>query len=404
MASQSALLDLARTVLVGNYRPAPIVLARGRGVRVWDVDGKEYLDLSGGVAVNSVGHAHPTLAAAIAEQAERLIHVSNLFYNERGIELARALTERTGYQRAFFCNSGTEANEAALKLVRRYHFEKGAPERVEIVSTWRSFHGRTMGALTATGQAKYHEGMQPLIGGVVHVEFEDLEAMRAAIGPRTAAVILEPVQAEGGLFIGSDDYLRGVRELCDQVGALLIFDEVQTGYGRTGRFLAREWSGVEPDVVTLAKGIAGGFPLGAMLVKEQVAGALPPGSHGSTFGGNPLACAAALAVLRIFDEEGVVANSARVGAHLRSRLEELVDRLPTVTEARGIGLLQGVVLADTVDPGALVAALAEKGLLVTLAGGNVVRLCPSLTITVAEVDEGLATLESVLRDPPRKTP
>lgn len=401
MATNEMLVSLAREVQLGNYRPAPFVLTKGRGCRVEDVEGRSYLDLSGGIAVLSVGHAHPKLAAAIAEQAGRLIHVSNLFYNDRAIELAAEIVRRTPFDRVYFSNSGTEANEALLKLARRYHHDRGEERRTGLVSTLGSFHGRTMGALSITGQPKYHVGMGPLLGGVTHVPYGDLGAMRDAVDDGTAAVIVEPIQAEGGIVVGSDDYLRGLRELCDARGALLLFDEVQTGYGRTGRFLAREWSGVVPDACALAKGIAGGFPLGAIAVTERVAGGLPPGSHASTFGGNPLACAAGLAVLRIFDDENLVGNAACTGEHLRDRLAALVDAHASAVEARGRGLLQGIELAPDVDPLATLARIRERGVLMTLAGGRVLRFSPPLNVTDAELDEGCDEVDAVLADPPR---
>lgn len=400
MPTQSELLATARAVLLGNYRPSPIVLARGEGRRVWDVDGRAYLDLSGGIAVTSVGHANPRLAKAIAAQAGTLMHVSNLFYNDKAILLAQALTERTGYDRAFFCNSGAEANEAMLKLARRHAFVRGETARTEIVATWNGFHGRTMGALTMTGQPKYHEGMGPMLPGVSCVAYGDLAALAAAVSEKTAAVILEPVQAEGGVIVASPEYLLGARAICDKAGALLLFDEVQTGYGRTGTFLAREHTGVWPDACSLAKGIAGGFPLGAMLVRAHVAEALVPGTHGTTFGGNPLACAAALEVLRIFEDEGLVENAAKQGAYLRERL--LAMGVASVAAVRGQGLLVGIALAEHVDGPAVLAALLERGVLVTLASPTVIRLVPALNITQAEIDEGLVALEAVLRDAPRK--
>ncbi|MCZ7686212.1 MAG: aminotransferase class III-fold pyridoxal phosphate-dependent enzyme [Sandaracinaceae bacterium] len=260
MPTNAELIEKARRALLPNYQPPPFVLAEGRGCRVRDVEGHEYLDFSGGIAVLSVGHAHPTLAAAIAEQAGRLLHTSNLFYNDKSIELAARLTERTVFDRVYLGNSGAEANEALLKLARRWHYEHGRPERVELVAAHQSFHGRTMGALSLTGQPKYHTGMGPLVPGITHVPYNDLEALRAAVGERTAAVLLEPIQGEGGLVVGEDDYLRGARALCDERGALLFFDEVQTGYGRTGRFLGREHSGVVPDGCSLAKGWAAASP------------------------------------------------------------------------------------------------------------------------------------------------
>jgi acetylornithine/N-succinyldiaminopimelate aminotransferase len=394
MAKTEELIETAKRVQLGNYKPAPVVLKEGRGVRVRDVDGYEYLDLSAGLAVTSVGHGHPKLAAAIAAQAAQLMHVSNLWYNDRAIELAAALTARTGFARVFFCNSGTEANEALLKLARHYHFGVGAPERVGVVSTIASFHGRTMGALTLTGQPKYHEGMGPLVGGIKHVPYGDLAAMRAAVDDTTAAVLVEPIQAEGGLFVPPPEYLRGLRALCDERGALLLFDEVQTGCGRTGTFLGGEADGVVPDACSLAKGIAGGFPLGAILVQERLAGALPPGTHASTFGGNALACAAGLATLAIFDEERVLENVLARGRELTASCARVVSQSPkAASEVRGRGLLQGIVIAAGVEPAAVLARLREQGVLATLAGGNVLRISPALNISQAELSEGMQVVE-----------
>ncbi len=399
MTKTETLIETAKRVQLGNYRPAPVVLAEGQGVRVRDVDGREYLDLAAGLAVTSVGHSHPKLARAIAEQAGRLMHVSNLWYNEPSIRFAQAITQRTGLERVFFCNSGTEANEALLKLARHHHFSAGQPARTAIVSTIASFHGRTMGALTLTGQPKYHEGMGPMVGGVTHVPYGDLAAMEAAVGPETAAIIVEPVQAEGGLFVPPAGYLAGLRALCDRTGALLLFDEVQTGWGRLGTLLGGEIDGVRPDACSLAKGIAGGFPLGAILVREKFAGALPPGTHASTFGGNALACAAGLAVLEIFDEERVFENVLARGEELRGYLESLVARFPKLAlAARGRGLLQGVVLAAGIDPARALAAIRERGVLATLAGGNVVRICPALTLTALELREGMAKVDAAFED------
>ena len=402
MTRQDDMLRTAKQVQLGNYAPAPFVLTRGRGRRVTDAAGREYLDLSGGISVLSVGHSHPTLVAAIGEQAARLMHVSNIFYNERAIELARAICARTPFDKVFFCNSGSEANESMLKLARRYHHDRGDERRVNLVSTVNSFHGRTMGSLSVTGQLKYRKGREPLVQGVSFVDFNDLSALDAAVNDETAAVIFEPVQAEGGIIVATDEFVQGARRICDERGALLLFDEVQTGYGRTGRFLAQEWFDVVPDACSLAKGIAGGFPLGAMAVRERFARGLPPGSHASTFGGNPLACAAGLAVLHIIDEEGLVENAQRLGDYLAHRLTELDARLPSTTGARGLGLLQGLVLADDVDPGATIAAVHAAGLLLTLAGGNVVRFSPALNVKQDELDEGLLILEKVLAEAPTK--
>jgi acetylornithine/N-succinyldiaminopimelate aminotransferase len=403
MTRQDDMLRTAKEVQLGNYAPAPFVLTHGRGRRVTDASGREYLDLSGGISVLSVGHSHPMLAAAIGEQAARLMHVSNLFYNDRAIELAEAICARTPFDKVYFCNSGSEANEALLKLARRYHHDRDDQTRVQFVSTHNSFHGRTMGSLSLTGQTKYHEGMAPLLEGVNFVGFNDLAALDAAVTDETAAVLFEPVQAEGGIIVATPEFVQGARRICDERGALLFFDEIQTGYARTGRFLAQEWFDVVPDACSLAKGIGGGFPLGAMAVTERVAGGLPPGSHASTFGGNPLACAAGLAVLYIIEEEGLIENAGRLGEYLANRLHEINDRLSSTAGTRGLGLLQGLVLADDVDPAATLGAIFSAGLLLTLAGGNVIRISPSLNVTREELDEGLAVLESVLVEAPRKT-
>jgi predicted acetylornithine/succinylornithine family transaminase len=389
----------AREVLLGNYRSNPVMFREGKGCRLTDVDGKSYLDFVAGIAVVSVGHCHPELVRAISEQAGRLMHVSNLFYNEPSVELAAELARRTPYSKFFFCNSGAEANEGLLKLARRYHFERGDKERRGIITTLGSFHGRSMGALTMTGQPKYQEGMGPMVGGVEHVQYNDLAALERAVGPHTAAVILEPVQGEGGVMPANAGYLRSARDICDRAGALLMLDEVQTGYGRTGRFLAQEWSGVVADACALAKGIASGFPLGALAVSEKLSTGLPPGSHGTTYGGNPLACAAALAVLRIFDNERVVENAERQGDHLGKRLDAFVadSKLPAAAGARGLGLLRGLLIADNFDPGALVAAIRARGVLVSIAGGNVIRFSPPLVVSQAEIDEALTVVEAALR-------
>jgi acetylornithine/N-succinyldiaminopimelate aminotransferase len=399
--TQANLIETAKRSLLANYRQAPIVLTEGKGVRVRDAAGREYLDFCAGIAVVSVGHGHPKLAAAIGAQAARLMHTSNLFYNEESIKLAAELQKRTPFSRFFFCNSGAEANEGLLKLARRYFYDRGDKQRVELVSAMHSFHGRTMGALTLTGQPKYHEGMQPLVPGISHVPYNDLEALEAAVTDKTAAVLLEVVQGEGGVVSAKDGYLKAVRELCDRRGALLFYDEVQTCYGRTGTFLGYEHSGVVPDACSLAKGIASGFPLGVMAVREQLANALPPGTHATTFGGNPLACAAARAVLEIFDEEKLVENAATVGAHLGKHLERIAAasraKGGAVNEARGQGLLRGLRVADGQDPAALLAAIREAGVLLSIAGGNVLRFTPPLCVTASEIDEGIAIIERVLQ-------
>lgn len=405
MATNRELFDRAHQHFLKNYRQPPFILSRGQGSRVWDVEGTEYLDFSGGIAVLSVGHSHPRLVQAIAEQAACLIHTSNLFFSDRAIELAAEITRRTGFGRVYFANSGTEANEAMLKLARRFHYERGDKQRTELIATHNSFHGRTMGAVTLTGQPKYHEGFGPMLPDVLHIPYGDLEALRGVVGRRTAAVFLEPIQAEGGLIMGTDEYLRGARAICDEAGALLMFDEVQTGYGRTGRFLAREWSGVMPDACSLAKGIAGGFPLAAMVLTEKLAAGLPVGAHGSTFGGNPLAAAAGLAVLRIFDEERLVENSETMGRYLGEQLRSIVndESLPAAAEHRGKGLLQGVRIDPAFDALGTLAVLRDgQRMLASIAGGDVLRLAPPLNVSRTEIDDGIARLRAALGQAPKK--
>jgi len=405
MTATNDLLALADRHLLKTYKQPPLVIDRGAGCRLWDTDGRRYLDLYAGIAVCALGHAHPALVRAVSEQMARLGHIANYYYNDRQIELAAELCRRTGFDRVFFANTGTEANEGALKLARRHHWTRDDRERTDIVSTWSSFHGRTMGAVTMTGQAKYWEGFGQPLAGVSHVKYGDLEAMRRRVNDRTAAIIVEPVQGEGGVLPAPPGYLAGLRQLCDERGALLIVDEIQTGVGRTGKFLAVQHEGVMPDVVTLAKGTAGGVPIGAFLVREHLAAALAPGTHGTTFGGNPLACAAALAVLRTIDDEGLMGHAERMGAHLLAGLGVLVKRHPhAATGARGRGLLVGLVLADSVDPRGVLSAMRERGVLVSQAGDHVIRFAPPLIVTASELDEGLAALDAVLADPPRTAP
>ncbi len=402
MASTAELLGLAGQHMLKNYKQPPLVITRGEGCYLWDTEGRRYLDLYAGIAVCVLGHAHPALVRAVTEQAGRLMHIANYYYNDRQIELSAELARRSGYDRVFLCNSGTEANEAALKLARRYHWARGDKSRTDLVATWSSFHGRSMGSVALTGQAKYWEGFGHMLPGVSHVAYGDLEAMRRRINDRTAAGFIEPVQGEGGVLPAPDGYLEGLRALCTERGALMVVDEIQTGIGRTGRFLATQRVGVEPDITTIAKGTAGGVPIGALLTREHIGEALLPGTHGSTFGGNPLAAAAALAVLRTLDEGDLMAHAEKMGRHLVDGLARIAEKYPrSATGARGIGLLCGIVLADGVDPRGVLTALRERGVLVSQAGDRVVRFAPPLVVTAAELDEGLAALEAVLADPPR---
>lgn len=402
MASTQELLENAQKFLLRTYRQPPLVLTRGEGCRVWDADGRAYLDLYAGIAVCVLGHAHPAIVKAVSEQVARLGHVANYFYTDRQLELAAAMAQRTGLERVFFCNSGAEANEGALKLARHWQTSQGDRERKDIIATWHSFHGRTMGALAMTGQPKYWSGLGPMLDGVSHVAYGDLDAMQRRVNDRTAAIIVEPIQGEGGVLPAPEGYLAGLRKLCDDSGVLLIFDEIQTGIGRTGRFLASQHDGVLPDVVTLAKGLAGGVPIGVFSARERLADALPPGSHGSTFGGNPLAAASALAVLETLDREGLIEGAVVKGEHLAKRLGEIAKKHPdAATGARGKGLMAGLVLADGVDPRGVLSALRDRGVLLTLAGERVLRFVPALTVTIAELDEGLDAVEAVLANAPR---
>jgi predicted acetylornithine/succinylornithine family transaminase len=395
MSQQDDLVAAGRRLLTNNYRQAPIVMARGEGCALYDVEGRRYLDMTAGVAVCVLGHGHPGLADAIAAQARRLLHVSNLYYIEAQLQLAEALSRRAFKGRAFFCNSGTEANEAALKLARRYQIvTRQQPERTEIVAFENSFHGRTLGALSVTGQPKYRDGFGPLVTPVRFVPFGDVAAARAAITDRTAAVIVEPVQAEGGINLPPAGYLQELRRACTEAGAVLIFDEIQTGTGRTGTFYAFEGEGVVPDIVTLAKGLAGGVPIGAMLANEEVARGFEPGTHASTFGGNPFATAAALYVQQAIDEMGLLDHCRDMGAHLGSALLRLAERRrPKTRGARGRGLLQGLIIDDPAD---VVVRARAAGLLLSVAGSNVVRFVPPLIVGKAEIDEAVDILDHVL--------
>jgi acetylornithine/N-succinyldiaminopimelate aminotransferase len=396
----AALLDGAKKHLLKTYRQPDLVLERGEGCRLWDTDGRAYLDLYGGIAVSALGHAHPALVRAIAEQAGKLVHTANYFYNAPNAKLAARLCEAAKMDRVFFTNSGTEAIEGAIKLSRRYHFAKGDGARQGLVATLNAFHGRSMGAVSLTGQPKYWEGFGAPIADVSHVAYGDLAAIERRLNDRTAAVFVEPVQGEGGVIPAPPGYLAGLRAACDRVGALLVFDEIQTGIGRTGAFMAWHHDGVQPDVLCSAKGIAGGVAMGALLTTEKFADALPVGSHGTTFGGSALASAAALAVLDTIERDGLIANARDRGAHLLDRLHKLIEKHPGVAvAARGRGLLCGLELAKDIDVRAVLDALRAKGVLVSSAGTSVVRFAPPLIVTDRELDEGVDALDQVLSDP-----
>ena len=394
--SQEALAGLGREFLYPNYRQPPLVLVRGEGSALFDAEGKRYLDFFAGIAVSTLGHGHPRLVRALSEQAARLIHASNYFFNEPNVRLAARLCRLSGMARAFFCNSGTEAIEASHQLARRHFFSRGEPERLRIIAFENSFHGRTLGALAATGQPKYRDGFGPL-PAVSHVPYGDAAAVERAMGTDVAAVLVEPVQGEGGVLPAPPGFLAELRRITQKQGSLLIFDEVQTGIGRTGTFLACQGEGVEPDVVALAKALGGGVPIGAMLTRAELSEALPPGSHGSTFGGNPLASAAAHAVLDAIEEDDLLAHVRQIGDYLSGELARLASRhAKIVTGARGRGLLQALLLKETVDARQVLGKLQEAGVLLTVAGGQALRFSPPLVVTRAELDEGLAKVDAVL--------
>jgi len=399
MAATDDLIRDSARYLANTYARFPVVLVRGRGDRLWDSDGKEYLDFAAGIAVDVLGHCHPKVVEAIKAQAEALLHVSNLYHIEPQIRLAQALCEHSFADKVFFCNSGAEANEAAIKLARRYAKVRWGPDRYEIVCMRDSFHGRTMATLTATGQEKHQRGFEPLLPGFKHIPFNDLRAAEQAIDSRTCAVLVEPIQGEGGVRVPDDDYLPALRQLCSDRDVLLMLDEVQTGMGRTGRLFAYEHWGIEPDVMTLAKALGGGLPIGAMLAKEEVASAFVPGSHASTFGGSPFITAAALAALTAIIEERLPQRAAKIGAYFLGRLRELVQRYPYAKEARGKGLILALELAAPAKP--IVDRCLQLGLLILTAGDQVLRFVPPLIIGEAEVDEALSILDQALPEQPR---
>jgi len=386
----------AASVLLPTYARAPVAFERGEGPWSITADGTRYLDFGAGIAVNALGHAHPHLVKALTEQAGKIWHTSNLYTMPEGEKLARRLCEATFAERVFFTNSGAEANEAAIKMARKYHAAKGAPERFRIITFEGAFHGRTLATIAAGGQQKYIDGFGPKVDGFDQVPFGDHEALKAAIGPETAGIMIEPIQGEGGLRSVPPQCLRGLRELCDEHGLMLIFDEIQTGVGRTGKFFAHEHYGVTPDIMSIAKGIGGGFPMGACLATEEAASGMTLGTHGTTFGGNPLAMAVGNAVLDVVLEEGFIARVAQMGLRLRQSLAQLKDQHPDVIEEiRGEGLMIGLKL-HTLNTD-FVAEARANGLLVVAAGDNVVRLLPPLIISDEEAGEAVARLDRTAR-------
>ncbi|MBE0598650.1 MAG: acetylornithine transaminase [Desulfuromonadales bacterium] len=385
----------ADRVIMKTYGRYPIVPVRGQGCELWDADGRRYLDFLAGVAVNNLGHCHPKVVAALQQQAANLIHCSNYYHVPSQIELAELLCSLCFADQAFFCNSGAEANEAAIKLARKFSREKYGAERYEIITAADSFHGRTMATVSATGQEKVQRFFDPLLHGFKHVPFNDLEALRATVGPQTCAVLLEPIQGEGGINVPSVDYMRGVRQLCDERQLLLIFDEVQTGLGRTGKLFAHEHFDIAPDIMTLAKALAGGAPIGTMLARAEVAAAFTPGTHGSTFGGNPLMTTAALAAVRAILEEGLLERAQAMGSYLQERLASL-QRFPCVREVRGIGLMVGLNL--TIPGAEIVNQGHARGVLLNCTHDTVLRFVPPLVVTREQIDEMIGILERILAE------
>ncbi len=395
MRTKEEYLKAAARFLTPNYGERDLILVRGEGCRVWDIDGNEYLDFLAGISVNNLGHCPPAVVQAIEEQIRQFMHCSNFYIIPTQVELAALLCELSFADRCFFCNSGAEANEAAIKLARLWAKKKYGPERYEIVTMRNSFHGRTIATITATGQEKVQKGFEPLVPGFVYAEFNKIESIREVISERTCAIMLEPVQGEGGVVPATKEFLQGVRRLCDEHGLLLIFDEVQCGMGRCGRLFAHQLFGVDPDIMTLAKALGNGYPIGAMLAREDVGALLTPGTHGSTFGGNPPACAAGLAVLREMATHNWPAYAEKIGTQFMEMLRQRIATLPNVKAIRGLGLMVGIELTH---PGAkVVKECLKRGLIINCTMGNVLRLLPPLIVTETECEKAATIISEVLQ-------
>jgi acetylornithine aminotransferase len=386
----------ADAVMMNTYNRFPLVLVKGKGCVVWDMEGRSYRDFIAGIAVCNLGHAHPVVSEALRKQAESLWHVSNLYYTLPQTALADWLTEHSFADRVFFCNSGAEANEAAIKLCRKYFYDRGEKGRYRIISMTQSFHGRTMAALSATGQDKIKEGFNPVLEGFDFVPFDDLDALKQKMDSSTAAIMLEPVQGEGGVRCPSPGYLQAVRKLCDDSGTLLVFDEIQTGMGRTGKLFAYEHFGIAPDVMSLAKALGNGLPIGAILARERIASAFSPGAHATTFGGTPIVTAAALAVVKTMEAENISAHSAHVGSYLKMKLQSLQEKHPLIEDVRGLGLLIGMELKIKVDD--LVKACMARGFLVNCIQESILRFAPPLVVQKADIDALVDCLDDVLSE------
>mgnify|MGYP006138741231 CR=1 FL=1 len=399
MSTQQVNRALFDQVMVPNYAPANIIPVKGEGARVWDQDGREYIDFAGGIAVSSLGHCHPALVSALKSQADKLWHLSNVMTNEPALRLAKKLVDATFADKVYFANSGAEANEAAFKLARRWALDKFGADKDQIISFSKSFHGRTFFTVTVGGQAAYSDGFGPKPGAVLHAEFNNLDSVKALISDKTCAVVLEPIQGEGGIIPATADFIQGVRDLCDKHNALLVMDEVQTGVGRTGMLYAYMNYGVAPDILTTAKSLGGGFPIGAMLTTTDIASHLKVGTHGSTYGGNPLACAVAEAVLDTVMQPEVMAGVLSNEQLFRQELDAINAKYHVFSEVRGKGMLLGAVLNDTYKGRAreFFLAAAEHGLLALVAGVDVVRFAPSLVITPAEIKAGMQRFELAVK-------
>ena len=387
--------SMATEYIMNTYGDRSLAFVRGEGAYLWDADGKKYLDFLGGLAVNGLGHCHPNVVSAICEQAGKLLHVSNLYYIEPQAQLAKLLINNCDLDQCFFCNSGAEANEAGIKLARKFTKDQGNIDAYEIITMENSFHGRTMATITATAQTKYHEGFEPMVPGFTYVPYDDLPAVEAAISEKTCAILVEPIQSEGGVNTPSSDYLQGLRELCDRHNFVLIFDEVQTAMGRLGPFFGYQSYGVVPDVITMAKSLGGSVPIGAMLAKKHIADSFVPGTHAATFGGNPLVTAAACATVKTILDENLGENALKMGERLADKLMQLKDQYP-IKEARGKGLLLGLVLS--VDANALAGKCIENGLITICTNNYVLRFLPPLNITAAHVDEAVSIVEKSLAE------
>jgi len=386
------IMEMFDRYVIANYGRLPRAIAKGEGNYLWDTDGNKILDMFPGWAVSGIGHCHPKVVAAIQKQAAELLHIDNTFYIEQQGKLAKLLSDRAFGGKCFFCNSGSEANEAAMKLARRHT----PREKYKFITTEGSFHGRTFASVTATAQPKYHEGFLPMLPGFDYIPFNDIDALRKAFSDETAAVMIEPIQGEGGINVATPEFMRAIRELCDENGAIMILDEVQTGMGRTGKWFGFLDYDVEPDIITLAKALGGGVAIGAMMAKPDIAASLVPGTHASTFGGNPLACAAGIAVIEAIEEEGLINNAIEMGKYTRAKLEALKEKHSVIDHVRGKGLMIGIQL--TTPGGGIVSKCLEKGLRINCTQGNILRFMPSMTVSKEDIDAAIDILDSVISD------